>query len=62
MCYRAKGRVANIVLGVVQHHRLVGKEQGSVERHCRRPIQEGIQQTVGGDLRRPSGSIGTGRR
>lgn len=45
------------ITGNLQHHRLVGKEQGPAERHRRRPVQKGIEQTVGGDLRRPSGSV-----
>jgi len=28
------------IVGTVQHHWLAGEEQGSVERHCSRPIQE----------------------
>lgn len=37
-------------LGIIQHHRLVRKEQGSIERHRSRPIQKGKQQIIGGDL------------
>lgn len=39
------------ILGIIQHHRMVGKEQGSIERHCCRPIQKGYQQAFGRDLR-----------
>lgn len=37
--------------GTIQHHRLVGKEQGPSERHRCRSLQEGYQQIVGRNLR-----------
>lgn len=37
--------------GRLQHHWLVGEEQGSLERHCCRLVQEGYQQAVVRDLR-----------
>lgn len=41
----------NCYLGNIQHHRLVRKEQRSIERHRCRSIQKGIEQVVGRDLR-----------
>lgn len=48
---------AALETGTIQHYRLVGKEQRSIERHCRRLVQEGYQQAVARNLRRPSRSI-----
>lgn len=56
LCTKIRTRSCEIT-GNLQHHRLVGEEQGPAERHRRRPVQKGIEQTVGGDLRRPSGSV-----
>lgn len=55
-------QIANPSLtGILQHQWLVRKEQGPAERHRRRSVQEGYQQTAHRNLRRPPWTIGRTR-